>query len=618
MPHKPLLDQSQAAVTPAERAEATRRLEHSVVAGNMRTMGLAAAGAVILSVSVATANEWMGVGVGAGLWLWLALVLLTLAHGAWTSRRMRGRGWADPQFPALRAHFLYGGAVSAAAWGLASWLLLPTPSTVAEVFVTVTVAMVCVAAGGTMAGFARCLWLYTAVIVSVFGAGLLWQGGSEEAGLALAFAVLGALAISNARRIENALRATLYANFSLAAERQDTLQAHREAEAARRSAELANAAKTAFLAAAGHDLRQPMHALQQYLAHIHRSNRDAALAPAIAGADQAFSALNDLLDAVLEVSRLMLGSVRPDPETFDLQPLFTRLDAQLRPYAEQKGLSMTVHCPEGSYLHADPLLLERVLRNLALNAIKFTHRGGVHLRVRSGPQGLRLLVADSGVGIASADLARVFEPFVQLGNPARRRDQGLGLGLAIVRDLTQLLGIPLRVRSRPGRGTLFRLTCPRPDEHHVRRLRASDRAAPDLLQGSFIVLIDDDAMSLQATAFTLSESGCRTLTAASSDAALEALAEVDDLPHAIVSDFRLEAETGLAAIARLKGAFAQRFGDELDVAALLISGDTSPEEFERVEAAGYRLLRKPLAPADLRRELSELLRRAFKGPSSWD
>jgi CheY-like chemotaxis protein len=345
------------------------------------------------------------------------------------------------------------------------------------------------------------------------------------------------------------------------------------------------------------------------MAQIRRTNRDAALTPVIGAADQAFDALSDLLDAVLEVSKLMLGRVRPEWRHIELAPLFSRLDAQLRPFAEQKGLRMQVDCPAQTYARADALLLERVLRNLCLNAIKFTRSGHVTLRARVRAGRVDLVVADTGIGIAAADLARVFEPFVQLGNPARQREQGLGLGLAIVRDLCALMELPLRLRSQPGRGSLFRLSCLAPDARTVQRLQAQARAAPDLVAGSLVVLIDDDPLSLEATAFSLGDMGCQVLPATSSEAALQALAAREDLPHAIVSDFRLDGESGLDAIARLRGALAERFGDEFEIPALLISGDTQPEEVQRIGDAGLRLLSKPIRPEALHAELNELFDR---------
>jgi signal transduction histidine kinase/ActR/RegA family two-component response regulator len=473
--------------------------------------------------------------------------------------------------------------------------------------VLVGIAMILMGAGSALAGFQRTLFTHIVLMDLVLCAGLLRLEGQAHAVYAFAFLALGGLVLANARRQEQLILAAVLIRLRLEAQQAATQRARDDAEAARRTAERANASKTTFLAAAGHDLRQPMHALVQYFAQIRRKNADAALQTTIAAAGQAVDALGDLLDAVLEVSKLMMGSVQPVVTRVDLPLLFDRLAAQLRPLAESKGLALVLQAPAGAAASSDAVLLERVLRNLCVNAVNFTATGTVTLRAALRPSHVLIQVLDTGCGIAPAHQAQVFEPLFQVGNAARDRQKGLGLGLSIVKDLCALLDIRLRLRSTPGRGTLFSLHLPLPEAAPAPQA-AEVEAAPRHLRGSLVLLIDDNSASLEATATTLRDAGCSVLTATSAAQALQALAGQDELPHAVLSDYRLaDGLTGLDAIATVREHLAQRFGAELAVPALLISGDTAPAELARVQASGLSLLHKPLAPERLLAALNRLL-----------
>lgn len=226
----------------------------------------------------------------------------------------------------------------------------------------------------------------------------------------------------------------------------------------------------------------------------------------------------------------------------------------------------------------------------------------VRARVRAGK--VRVLVADTGIGIAASEQTRIFETFYQIGNSARDRSLGLGLGLAIVRDLATLLGLRIRLKSRLGHGTVFVVDIPIGQDEPAALLTVQ-AAAPDRVVGAFVVLIDDDPMAREAMAVTLRDLGCRLLVAESEAEALRQLESAEFPPQVVLTDYRLgNGRTGLQAIAGIGKKMEDTYGADFMPIALVISGDTSPGELSKVSAAGYTMLHKPVSLDQLRRALN--------------
>ncbi|MCF8483122.1 MAG: type IV pili methyl-accepting chemotaxis transducer N-terminal domain-containing protein [Rhodospirillum sp.] len=232
-----------------------------------------------------------------------------------------------------------------------------------------------------------------------------------------------------------------------------------EIDQARREAVRANISKSKFLAAAGHDLLQPLEAAVMYTGMIGRAAESEKTKRAVAELKASHAAMSRLIRAVLELSKLEAGVVTPKPEPFTLGPLLETLAREFQATAGAKGLELRV-VPTALSVETDPLLLERILRNLLSNALRYTQEGGVLLGVRHRSDGLVIQVWDTGVGIAEADRHRIFEEFTQLELEDRDRSEGLGLGLAIVDRLARLMGLDLSLRSTPGRGTVFSVHLP--------------------------------------------------------------------------------------------------------------------------------------------------------------
>lgn len=376
-----------------------------------------------------------------------------------------------------------------------------------------------------------------------------------------------------------------------------------ERKVAERTCELAaaNQAKSRFLAAASHDLRQPMHALGLFVAQLRNRVTDPATQRIAAQADVAVEALQELFDAILDVSRLDAGAVTPQMTAFDLGGLFARIAVGFAPAANDKGLHLRV-VPTRLAVRADGVLLERILINLVSNALRYTERGGIVVGCRRRGAHVRIEVWDSGIGIAPAQQEAVFQEFYQAGNPERDRHRGLGLGLAIAARLACLLGSRIELSSRPGTGSMFAFELPRAVVPALPSANSAAPPVPECLRGALIVVIDDDTLVLEAMGALLAHWGCEVVLAASGDDVLITLATLARTPDAIVCDYRLaDGATGIEAIQRIRSACHRQ------IPATLVSGDTAPERLREARQSGLTLLHKPVRPAKLRAVLEHLL-----------
>jgi signal transduction histidine kinase len=383
----------------------------------------------------------------------------------------------------------------------------------------------------------------------------------------------------------------------------ETLQLRFDNELAFRRAEEANRAKSSFLAAASHDLRQPLHAMALFVSALRNKSREPETRPIVEHLSASVEALEGLFDALLDISKLDAGIVRAEIRDFPLQAVFDRVERDCASQAEGKGLRLRL-APTHAIVRSDPTLVERIVRNLATNAIRYTKRGGVVVGCRRAGAGrLRVAVHDSGIGIAREHLPEIFKEYFQIGNPERDRSKGLGLGLAIVERLATLLDHKVDVWSAPGRGSVFSIAVPRGDAALVEAAPVQvAEVIQDTLGDALVVVIDDEAAVRDGMREVLQQWGCRPLLAASADEALAQLAAVRSTPGAVIADYRLrEGETGIAAIGRIRAAHGA------GIPGVIVTGDTAPDRLREAEASGYHLLHKPVRPIQLRALLSFVL-----------
>jgi signal transduction histidine kinase len=273
------------------------------------------------------------------------------------------------------------------------------------------------------------------------------------------------------------------------------------------------------------------------------------------------------------------------------------------PIARQKRVTLTV-MKTSAHVLSDPSLLGRIVRNLLANAVRYTDRGGVVLGCRRRGNTVRIEVWDTGRGIPVERHGEIFREFYQLENPERDRRKGLGLGLAIVERLAKLLDHAVELRSSVGKGSMFAITAPLGSQADCVPIESSPDAAGVFdLSGALVLVIDDEGAVQEGMAALLRKWKCEVLTAGSGKEMLEQLVAVQKLPDLIVSDFRLRgAENGIEVVELLRNEF------NVDIPALLVTGDTAPDRLRDAEASGLPILHKPLNPARLRTLIANLLR----------
>ncbi len=377
-------------------------------------------------------------------------------------------------------------------------------------------------------------------------------------------------------------------------------------EALRRAkdeAERANLSKSKFLAAASHDLRQPVQALFFFTAALSRRLPGGESSMILTDLERSLDAINLLLDGLLDISKLDAGVIQPQFQAVAVQDLLERLSAEYGPQAQAQGLGFTV-VPSTGLVQTDPALLARVLQNLVSNALRYTREGRVLVGCRVRDSHLSVQVWDTGVGIPAERIDEIFHEFTQVGNPERDRAQGLGLGLAIVDRIVKLLGHRVSVRSVPGRGSVFQVEMPLIGRRFWQSAPPGPQPESRRDQG-LVVLIDDEALVLRGLQLVLEEWGFEVLTAGSQVEAERSLRQMGRAPVAIVADYRLRDEhTGREAIDAIRTLFAK------PIPSIIITGDTGPERLREAEASGYRILHKPVTPVLLHQALEQAITRA--------
>ena len=370
--------------------------------------------------------------------------------------------------------------------------------------------------------------------------------------------------------------------------------AERALEAAKSEAERANLGKSRFLAAASHDLRQPLQTISLLQGILEKRIRDEPLLKLIRRLDDTVNAMASMLDKLLDINQLEAGTVCPVITKFAITDVLDELKDVFTYHTQNNGLDLRV-IPSSLTVRSDSRLLEQILRNLMSNAVKYTAKGKILVGCRRRGDWLRIEVRDTGSGIDEKELKTIFDEFHQLENPARERSKGLGLGLTIVQRLADLLGHKISVRSRVGIGSVFTIEVPlartgdadrpvtRPEAEHV---YASPRGT--------ILIVEDDVTVRESLQLLLDDEGHRTLIASDGHKALELFANGTAGPDLIMTDYNLpNGLNGLETIARLQKRFQQ------EIPAIVLTGDISTESLRKISGEGRLHLNKPIKASQL-------------------
>jgi signal transduction histidine kinase/CheY-like chemotaxis protein len=544
--------------------------------------------------------SWLGVGVT----LWL----LRLAHYL---RFRRQRGADEATLRGWRLSWMALVLAQGAMWGLAVWLFwgLGTPyHRVALVFI---VYSYCLGSVQLLATQSRVFLAFITLVLTPTIVRIASDSSQDwRWQLSVILTLLFCITVLMARTYGNALgqAITLKARTDelagrLRTEMAVTEEARRVAEDARRAAEAANRAKTQFFAAASHDLRQPLHAMGLFAEALRQRSHDPEVASLVNSINESVDALEGLFGELLDITRIDTGGVDVNPAPVRMRELFARLRLHFEPVAFEKGLMLSFH-GESRVALVDPVLLERVLRNLVSNAIRYADDGGVLVSCRARDSQLLVQVWDTGIGISETALPRIWEEFyqVQSNRPLEAHHRkGLGLGLSIVKRLAALMGASVSVRSRQGRGTVFSILVP-----VGKAPRASIEAVPGgvakaplglTLQGRLIVVVEDEAAVREGLVVLLQAWGAQVV-AFDTVEAVEAWVVGPNAqpPDLQLVDYRLpQGRTGIDAMVALRARWP---GQHLP--AIVITGSSLGGHEDEAVKHDYHLLIKPVLPNKLR------------------
>jgi two-component system, sensor histidine kinase len=521
--------------------------------------------------------------------LWTGLrMLMVRAHNGRLHERLSVNTWGWL--------FIGGAGISGLCWGVLPWLLhSPEPLTLAAI--GVVLAGLTGAAAPALGTLFITYVIYTSLALLPFALCCLTQANelSFDMGVvAIGYFLCTLLFASVNNRFTLASIRLRFENLELLRQ----LQVQTEvAEHARQCAETASTSKTRFLAAASHDMRQPLQSITLLADALQAEALNDKAQRLLSSMREASASMGELMDELMDYSRIDAGSMQAEFRPFDVAQVLVRIEAEFAPLARTLGLRLSVRTRHLRVL-SDARMIERILRNLVSNALKYTHRGGVIVACRVRRKVVRLEVWDSGVGIPQDKQGDVFREFYQLDNPERDRRKGIGLGLAIVDGLTRLLGQRLQLRSIEGRGSVFAIELPLDTSEVARELHPL-RAAPLPHNLSSVLVIDNEPVIQQAMAALLAAWGCQVTAVESLG---DALLQLKSAPDAILADYRLlEGETGIDAIEGVRRHFGRQ------IPAAVITGDTDPHRLAEARASGFPLLQKPTPSAHLREVLSTLL-----------
>jgi PAS domain S-box-containing protein len=370
---------------------------------------------------------------------------------------------------------------------------------------------------------------------------------------------------------------------------------------AKKEAERANAAKSRFLAAANHDLRQPLHALRLLIEAILLHGLEAPVGNMVLDMKDALKSMEGLLNALLDISKLEAGSFQPEKQDFHVVPFLHELRGQFKAAAQDAQAQIRV-AASNAILCTDPILLARIVKNFVSNAIRHAHGGSILIGCRRTAHGRRIEVWDNGPGIPPHEQQKIFDEFYQVGNPARTADQGLGLGLSIAKRMAELLKLKIGVRSTKGKGSVFSVEVPIADEcERARDPQVNVSALPDSANG-LILVVDDDKLVLKATKDLLNTLGYETISAPTAEEALTLAQNNGESLCLALLDYRLS--NGWDGIQ-----LSHRLRSELDweLPVILITGDTTVSRLRDVRISELPILHKPIDPDDLRRLIADTL-----------
>ena len=492
---------------------------------------------------------------------------------------------ASADHPRWRVIAVVAAGVSGCIWGGAAPFLYPPLVPDYAVFLVVLLTLLPIVPVSALASYMPALYAYYLPCIAPFVVTLAQEGTRAEKMTALLLVMMMGAMLTFARRYSKSLAEAKLLQVRLSRQSQELRDAigHRQR----------------FMAAASHDLRQPVQAMGLLLQTLREQGGRVDAGPLIGHIDITLRNLRGMLENMLDSGALDAEVMGAKPRDFNLEALLAKLAEEHAPLAARKGLDFRARF-DPAVAFSDPLLVERILRNLLANALKYTEHGGVALVCRARGRAWRVQVFDTGVGIAAVDQPLVFNEFTRLRGPGYDGIDGLGLGLAIVQRMASLLDHPVSVRSSPGRGTAFSIDIPRGG--FVAATVVPEGPAVAAPPPAWVAVLDDDPAVGAATAGLLQQWGQRVTVCRTAEEALALFGLGSEMPAVLIADFRLGAgHSGLDAARRILGQAGRH------VPVIVMTGDTAPDRIREAYAAGHVLLHKPVDPQRLRLCLADAL-----------
>ena len=484
--------------------------------------------------------------------------------------------------------------ISGCMWGATSFLFLQTDNIVIMLFLLMTLTGITVGSSASLANFALSYYTFAIPTLLPFAYVLSSTGKTEYIVLSAMLTVFLILQLVIARKNQS----TLDESIILRNENTDLIQ---QLKIKKDKAESANAAKTRFLAAASHDLRQPLHAMGLFLDILDEHNQDSEQAMIVDKIKKSSLSLENLLESLLDISKLDAGVINVNKNSFSIQKLFDVLENEFNSIADEKQLNIHF-MPTTLCANSDVHLIDRILRNLISNAIRYTEHGKVLIGCRRKEESILLSVYDTGIGIDQHKIEIIFEEFHQLDNPGRDRSKGLGLGLSIVNRLADLLNAKLSILSTPGKGSVFSIELPLSSSSQIAQTNSVTLETNSILTDKTIVIIEDEKEIRDALTLLLSGWGCKVLELTSVKDVKQKL-QLSYKPDIILADYRLqEHETGVNVIHAIYDYYQDN-----TIPAVIITGDTAPNRIKEAKESGFQLLHKPVSGGKLRAILNSIL-----------
>lgn len=540
------------------------------------------------------------------LWIWYALVVVNQVVRLVLVRAFNLKNPDGDDLRRWARHYTVGTIIGGTLYGSVALLMFPYLNAVWQAFLTILLSGMASGSITTNAYHPPAMNAYLITALLPMSMQFALSGTLEHGLLAFTTGFYLVMMLSFGRSEAQLIRRSI----EFGHENLDLIEAlkikTKLAEDAQQKAEQASLAKSKFFTAASHDLRQPLQALELFASSMKKSQYAPDEAHKLDQMLLSVGALSSLFDELLDISKLDAGYVQPALVHFSAVALFARLNVIFSPLAQERKIKLRFFNTNAT-LYTDPVLLERILGNLISNAIRNTAVGGVLVGCRRRGTALCLEVWDTGIGIPADKFEPIFDEFYQIANPERDRRHGLGLGLATVRRLAALLNCRISLDSRLNQGSVFRVEVAAGDATQVVSAGAIvEETAPDvnILRERVILIIDDEGAVRAGLTEVLETWGCRVVATSSTADALAALSRQGLMPEAMIADYRLrEHDNGINAIAAVRKKF------DVNLPALLISGDTAVELFKAAQENNLPLLQKPVRAAKLRATLAHFFSR---------